>query len=270
MKTKYLNFCAAIFALCLMSNAVYAQCGLPGTPPCPASKTSPVSKPVAREIAAKQRAVREIAEREKAEQVRIARARLKLKQLAKKRSDSILERLKLDSQNVAGYQQRLKKAKPFDLFPVADVTLGKTESIYLSLRGNECGIKDDAGKMTECYELDGIYFYCDENKVSDKLYFSTLRLDGMPPHWKKAGFDWNLSFNEWKKLFETRGYYTVSFEEPKVVSESGERFLKGDLWTIIKTPDGNVAIGLNFNFGAGKTTLDDRGTLFSIEADILK
>jgi len=200
----------------------------------------------------------------------IARERLKLKQLTKKKSEKIYESLKLDGiGNGANLDKAIKKAKTFELFPVAGITLGETGSIYLSLSGKNCGIKDDAGNLTECYEVKGISFYCNENKVADKLHLTTLSLEGMPPEWTKIGFGWDLSYNEWVNLFKQNGYPSVGIEKPRVATDSGDKFLKAQLLTIVKIANGTALITLNFDYGIGKTTVNHRGTLFSIEVDKL-
>lgn len=260
MKKYTLTFLAFIMASGLFCNTAFAQCGADGTQPCP-PKTSKTPTPPVRDAAARQRAARENSERDKAERQRIVRERLKQSAKQKTNAGSV------SAKTVADYAAAMKKAKPIKLFPVEGVTLGETGSKYLSLAGNKCDVDDD--NSTGCYELNGIYFYCDENDVSDKLYISTLRLNGMPEDWKKLGFDWDLSYNEWVNLFKQKGYASLATEKPQVVTGSGAKYLQAELTTVVKTADGYARLTLKFGAGYGKTTVSDKGTLFSIVADKL-
>ena len=258
MKKITLTFFALMIFSGAFYNSAFAQCGADGTQPCP-PKTQ---KPPVVDSTAKQRAAKENAERDKAERQRIARERVK-QAAAKQKANAGSEAIK----NVAAYAAAMKKAKPLKLFPVEGVTFGETGSKYLSLAGNKCDV-DDADS-SGCYELNGIYFYCDENDLTDKLYISSLRLDGMPEDWKKLGFDWDLSYNEWVNLFKQKGYASLATEKPRVVSKSGASYLSAELATVVKTGNGYTRLILKFGAGYGKTTVNDKGTLFSITADKL-
>ena len=258
MKKITLTFLALLMMIFgVFYDSALAQCGADGTQPCPPKTLKP---PVV-DSTAKQRAAKENAERDKAERQRIARERVK--QAAKQKANAGSEAVK----TVAAYAAAMKKAKPLKLFPVEGVTFGETGSKYLSLAGNKCDV-DDADS-SGCYELNGIYFYCDENDLTDKLYISSLRLDGMPEDWKKLGFDWDLSYNEWVNLFKQKGYASLATENPKVVTKSGKQYLKAELTTVVKIANGYTRLTFNFVNGYGKTSVNDKGTLFSIVADKL-
>lgn len=244
-------------------NSAFAQCGADGTQPCP-PKTPKIPKPPIGDSAVKQRAARENAEREKAERQRIALARQKQKSIKQKVNETPQW-----MKNVAAYGKAMENAKTLKLFPVEGVTFGETGSKYLGLVGNKCDAVNEGEKINDCYEVEGIYFYCDENDVADKLYISTLRFGGMPDDWKKLGFDWDLSYNEWVNLFKQKGYASLGTEKPKVITRAGEKYLQAELTTIVKTSAGYTRITLNFGNGYGKTTINDKGTLFSIVADRL-
>lgn len=268
MKIYRTIFLFSLF-LALTATESFAQCGADGTQPCPpknSPKKSTVSKKQAADLAAKLRAERLAIQRETAERQRILREKLRRKQLAKKSNKPEMPEW---MKNVSDYAKYWKNAKPFDLFPVEDITPGETGSKYLSLVGENCGITNTAGTLTGCYIYKGIYFYTDENNVSDSLYFSKLRLDGMPENWKTLGFNFDLSINQWKELFEQKGYKLTSLPNgaPKVVTESGKKFVRDELSTLVKLPKGSAVIRLNFVYAPGKTSFDDKGTLFSISVD---
>lgn len=264
MKIRGLLFFIAI-CLAFTASKTFAQCGADGTQPCP-PKTDTKKTLSSTQTAAQKRAAQLAVQREAAERQRILRERLRRKQLAKKTAKPEMPQW---MKNVAEYAAYLKNAKVFELFPVVGITLGETGSTYLSLSGQNCGVTNADGTQTGCYNYKNIYFYTDENNVADSLYFSRLRFEGMPEEWKKLGFDFDLSVNEWKALFKQQGYNLTALpsDEPKVVTQSGKKFLKGELSSLIKLTKGTAVIRLNFNFGIGKTTYDDKGSLFSILVD---
>lgn len=248
---------AIVVAGCLFAagNEIYAQCGPDGTQPC-ASKTPVQSKQPGINNSAKIRA-------ERPERLRAERERLRRKQLEKQNVKNSPEWMK----NVIEYGKATKNGTQLELFPVAGVTLGKTGSKLLSLMGENCGITGKNGKLTECYVVEGITFYCDENNLSDSLYLTKLRVSGMPENWRQNGFDWNLSYNGWVNLFKQKGYESLATEKPTVAVQSGKRFLRAELLTVVNTTAGRAQIVLNFDFGIGKTTANDPRTLFSISID---
>ena len=244
-----------IFSLVFSVKETSAQCGPDGTQLCPEASTVPANKrPVSN--ASKLRA--ESAERRRAEL-----ARLKRKQLKNQNAKNPPPWMK----NIIEYGKSFKNGQPLEIFPTANVTLGKTGSKLLALRGDNCGITGKDGKLTQCYVVEGITFYCDENNISDSLYLTRLRLGAMPDNWIRAGFDWELSYNGWVNLFKQMGYESLATEKPSVAVQSGKKFLKAELMTVVNTPAGKVQIILDFNFGVGKTTVNDKGTLFSIAID---
>ena len=258
-----------LFLIC-GGNEIFAQCGADGTQPCPpktsVKKSTASAKQAARETAAKQRLAREIAQREIADRQRIAREISKRKKSAAKNARAAVpEWIK----NVAAYGKLWQAAKPLELFPVAEVTLGETGSKYLSLVGENCGIKDDDGKLTNCYNLKDISFYTDEEGVSNKLYITRLRFEGMPDEWRKLGFGWDLSYNDWFELFKQKGYPAFATEKPSVVARSGTPSKNLRSASEVKTSGKAFRLILNFNHGYGKTSLDDEGTLFSMEIEEL-
>ena len=238
----------------ILLNTVSAQCGPDGTQPCPKKTPVPLSKD-SKEAAAKQRAERERAEHERIERLRAQRERLKRKQLEEQKAKTTAQMI----DNVIKYRDSLKNQKPIELFPVENVTLGKTGSKMLSLTAEKCSDESN------CYQINGIYFYCNEKGLTETLYLSRLRFGGMPENWKNAGFNWDLSYNEWMDLFKKMGYVPFVTQKPVTEASSGQKFLKAEFLTWVTTPDGKAQIVLKFNYGFGKTLVTDKGTLFAIE-----
>lgn len=170
-----------------------------------------------------------------------------------------------------------KNSRTLDLFPVEGFEPGEKQSTYFSLAlDNDCGRIEVEDAQTKCYVVNGIHFYFDRDGTSDHLYvnrfrldFNNLRSDGMPDKWRAYGFNWDLSYNEWVNLFKKLGYPTLATEKPNVRLRDGAKFFDAELTTLVKTPNGAMQITLNFTNGFGKTTVNDRGTLFSIVVDKL-
>lgn len=260
MKKHFIIFCLGVIFTLWTVTPADAQCGPDGTQPCP-KKTPATSSQAALAQAAKQRAERERLERLRAEKERLKRKQLEKKQLEQQKTKETTAMI----DNALKYRDFLKNQKPIDLFPVGYVTLGKTGEKLFSLTPSvkKC---ENTGN---CYIVEGIYYYLDEKGIADSLYLTNLRLEGMPENWKKAGFDWQLSFNEWRDLFKNLGYASLVTKDPTVVTANGVKYLKAEFLTNVATTDGRMQLVLNFKYGIGKTTVDARGTLFAIEVNRL-
>lgn len=164
-------------------------------------------------------------------------------------------------------RSQVKRIAPqtLTLFPVAGFEPGSRQSTYFSLSlDNKCGKLFEAMDEMQCYLKEGIHFYFDENGASDHLFVSRFRTGGMPSEWEKYNFDWNLSYNQWMKLFEKLGYIPRETKIPGPKTVAGVRFFEGQLTNEIETNYGKMQIVLDFYYGIGTAKPTDRGTLFSI------
>ena len=162
-----------------------------------------------------------------------------------------------------------KKGKSLNLFPVERFTPGVKQTTYFSLLldTEECSRIDDAGNTTKCYIVNGYHLYFDGDNVSDHLYVNRFRIGGMPPEWTQYGFDWELSYKGWIRLFKKLGYETILSQKPSVVTRDAAKFFDAELMTVVKTPQGRMLITLSFTNGLHKTTSNHSGTLFSVLID---
>lgn len=265
---KNLILAAVLFLVAAAVVEVSAQCGAEGLDPCcgdPPRACKAGKRPTGTALernsltakVIKERTALVRLQRQQAEQLRLRR-----KQLAKIKDSEI-------AKIIQSLLEADRKAKTLELFPVADFTPGVKQTIYfsLSLDVEECSRFDESGNFEKCYIVDGYHLYFDKNNVSDHIYVSRLRLDGMPELWARSGFDWDLSYNEWVNLFKKLGYQTYAAEKPRVKNSDGEKYFDAELTTIVKTKQGRMQITLSFAHGYGKTTADDGETLFSILID---
>lgn len=227
---------------------VFSQCGLPGTPPCrpPNSGGNSAEREAEKRRLArieKERLARERAERGQAERDRLRRRKLAAT-VAK----------------TSGQNQPV-----LNLFPVLNVTLGKTTAFELAKAGESCEEYDEKGDPKACYLVSGVYIYYNQRNLAESLYISKRREGGMPEEWKKLGFDWNLSFNGWLQLLKEMGYSPIVSKKPTVGKIAGQQVLNGEILTVVITGSGALQMSLNFNHGYGKTSPDDPSTLFAID-----
>jgi hypothetical protein len=161
------------------------------------------------------------------------------------------------------------KGRLLELFPVEKFIPGAKQTAYFSLMfdSEECSPIGDAANTAKCYVVNGFHFYFDANNLSDHLYVNRFRVGGMPREWARYGFDWSLSYNDWRKLFKKLGYETVVTQAPTVVARDSAKFFEAELMTVLKTPQGKILVTLSFANGFGQTAAKDKGTLFSIIMD---
>ena len=166
------------------------------------------------------------------------------------------------------YEDELHK-----FFPVAGITLGETtveaaeEQDYLYdefdyFSGHEhCDYYDEDGTTLIMYK--GIQFRKeDEDSCITHIYMT--RYDPMFEEWKDLGFDWEMSYNEWKKLFMELGYDIQVIKRPhkEYWEEQGYWYL--DATFIADAPDYSIRFRLQFDYGRSGYSQSSKKTLYSI------
>lgn len=85
----------------------------------------------------------------------------------------------------------------------------------------------------------------------------------MFPEWRKFGFDWSLSYDDWISLFKRIGFTVVQTKEPRITSwEHGPDYLDAELVVISK--DNSLKFELCFSYGEDGAMRYSQSTLYSI------
>lgn len=150
-------------------------------------------------------------------------------------------------------------------FPVAGITLGETtveeverhKSLYDKIEYEDDDVVNAwANGIKFCKEYD---FDC-----FTEVYLT--HYEPMFQKWREMGFNWDLSYLEWKKLFLDMGYGIYVREEPcmKYWDEKGYWYLsaKFTVWS----PDYSIHFDLDFSFGRYGYSESSNRTLYSIKA----
>ena len=167
------------------------------------------------------------------------------------------------------YEDELHK-----FFPVAGITLGETtveeaeEQDYLYDRidysdsdGDDCTYYDEDGTTVVWYK--GVQFREeDEDLCITNIYMTDS--DPMFEEWEDLGFDWEMSYNEWKNLFIGMGFEIQIIEEPHK-----EYWDKYDYWYLqaefrAYSSDYSIQFKLRFLFGDKGYHQRSKKTLYSI------
>jgi len=177
----------------------------------------------------------------------------------------IEEKKKAEAKRAAEAAEQERK-KPFSLFPLHGVTLGKTTIAELRRLGEHGTlINPNTGRPYEFYKLKGVDFWYGKG-LADHIYLVT-GLDPMPDLWKQAGFDWGLSYNEWLALFSRLGYETKVHKKPIVITYQGKPSFSADLHAHY-TQDG-IRYTLRLDFDYSQLTKEtDKNTLYSLNVDV--
>lgn len=267
-KHLFLIIAVAVY-LGAMSQNTKAQCGPEGLTPCcgnPARACrvgeGALSLVAQAEVTKRSEVVRQV--RQRLEKQRILRRKTALKTAAAPIPKKIG---KTATVNLA------KKTLP--LFPVSGFRPGiKQQRLFSLVLDNECGELDFESIQPDgmqCYLRDGIHFYFDQDGVSDHLFVSRFRKDGMPAEWRALDFAWDLSYNQWMKLFEKYGYRVDQTKIPGPKSlGGGVRYFEGELTTEVLTNYGEMEVVLDFSNTIGTSKPTDRATLFSITVERLQ
>lgn len=156
-------------------------------------------------------------------------------------------------------------------FPVHGITLGETtvdDLEYDIPEDLDIEYKDDGDVIVWTITPNGYHGaqihsmpYEDELSMLYVTHYENMFIE-----WEELGFDWELSYNDWLKLFRSRGYAVDIIEYPKQ-----EYFEKRGYWYLsarfrASAPDNTLFFELDFSYGEYGTKQTSKGTLYSITA----
>ena len=130
-------------------------------------------------------------------------------------------------------------------FPLFGFTLGQTTWEEAKDKGYE--LKNaSSGKGKYAY-VNKIYFWDhDATGIFTSIYWT--HYDGaFPESWKRLGFSWDNSYNDWLNTFRNLGYAITISEAPQTKTYSGRKTLSADVKTL--SPDGTLEFKLDFDYG---------------------
>lgn len=156
-------------------------------------------------------------------------------------------------------------------FPVHGITLGETtvdDLEYDIPEDLDIEYENDGYVRVWAIEPNGnhgalIYSMPYEDELS-MLYVT--HSENMFIEWEELGFDWELSYNDWLKLFRSRGYtiHIVKYPKQEYFEERGYWYL--DACFRASAPDNTLFFELHFAFGKYGTKQTSKWTLYSIGA----
>ena len=130
-------------------------------------------------------------------------------------------------------------------FPLYGVTLGQTTWKEAENMGGV--LKTASSGHGQYADINKISFWDhDELGIFTSLYWT--HYDGaFPDSWKRLGFSWDNSYNDWLATFRRLGYTITIKEEPKTEIYSGRKTLSARFNAL--SPDGVLEFRLNFSYG---------------------
>lgn len=146
------------------------------------------------------------------------------------------------------------------LFPLYNITLGKTTIKELAAMGIKSTGKNSDNEPYKFYVVNGMNFWYSD-KFADSIYITNT--DEMPKKWKDIGFSWNSSYNTWLKLLKNLGFQIKIKQEPRIVDWDNHPSFDAEVIGQIKTPDGTYTIELGFHYSKG-TKISSFGTLYNL------
>lgn len=157
---------------------------------------------------------------------------------------------------------KIKKTTHGTLFPLYDITLGKTDIEKLDTLGTRARDCDDDGEPYKYYVVNDMNFWFD-NGVANSIYITYT--DPIPDQWRELGFDWEKSYNEWREILEDLGCFLSLIKEPHTIKHySGKhKCLEAEIMGTLKTRDMHLHITLNFNYST-ETSVKAKNTLYNI------
>lgn len=110
------------------------------------------------------------------------------------------------------------------LFPLYNVTLGETTVEELSRLGER------SNPQYDYFRINGQDFWYDNNTA----WFMCLicGFDPMPSQWKKIGFEWELSYNQWKTLLDRFKWNITIVEAPCIKQHNGQDCFSAQFYAI--------------------------------------
>ena len=150
------------------------------------------------------------------------------------------------------------------LFPLEGVTLGKTTVDELATLGTRPDKTIFEGIWDKYYIVKGIWFQHNDKTAEYKMHLVKCRLYTMPVPWQKLGFDFDLSYDGWLRLFANLGWNVKVLQQPRMYKHDHLRHKS--LQATIQVTSGDIELKLNFDYGEDKTT-SDSGTLYSLDVE---
>lgn len=150
---------------------------------------------------------------------------------------------------------------PNDLFPIWGISLGETNIEELAKLGVHSRSKNkENGELYNYYQIHGHNFWYDENYITGHMYLT--HSDAIPEKWRLLGFDWDLSYNQWTKLFESLNYTLSIIKPPSVKKYKGHDSFNAEIQASKQTRI-PITIKLYFSYSEG-INIDSKGTLYSM------
>jgi len=151
-------------------------------------------------------------------------------------------------------------------FPVFGIMLGKTTESELASMGTRSKNIDSSTKEPYMYYTVNSVNFWYENSLADFMYIT--HYDVLPKQWEDCGFSWDLSYNEWKSMLESRGFIVTVSKTPEVKMYDNRETLSAELTALLKVNEEiSVKFKLKFNYGKGGSTVDSKGSVYSISVD---
>ncbi len=151
-------------------------------------------------------------------------------------------------------------------FPVFGIMLGKTTESELATMGTRSKNIDSSTKEPYMYYTVNSVNFWYENSLADFMYIT--HYDVLPKQWEDCGFSWDLSFNEWKSMLESRGFMVSISKTPEVKTYDNRETLSAEMTALLKVnEETTVKFKFKFNYGKDGSTVDSKGSVYSISVD---
>ena len=142
------------------------------------------------------------------------------------------------------------------LFPLYGIELGKTPVSELKKKGKKADKYD-------YYKINGQNFWY-ENNVFVQMHI-VPGIYSWPTEWTVAGYDKNLSYNQWIQFLKSQGYEIFVTKKPTSEYWNEKNSLNAEV-VAKRTYPVSHKIELCFNY-SGKTSLSASGTMYSFTVD---
>jgi len=153
------------------------------------------------------------------------------------------------------------QTKKCTFFPLYGVSLGETTVKELAKEGSKAKGKDSNNKRYKYYLVNDMNFWHDKHTATHMYLTYT---NPIPQKWRNCGLDWDLTYNEWVKLFEQLGFHISHAKLPKKEWYNGKRTLAAQFHASKKTLKNiQLVFDLDFNYSQ-KTSVNSKGTIYSL------
>lgn len=158
---------------------------------------------------------------------------------------------------------RAEENAGLNLFPVYNVTLGNTAVDEL-LVADETETEKDF-EANGSLRLGSIKFGYEERILTT---LEIMKNEPMPPNWKNAGFEWNLSYQAWISLLEKLGFSINRIQAPTLQMKEGHPVLESKFEAFYPTKYPTV---FSFSFMENQGTgVASENVLYQISANYIQ